>query len=112
MTPTDRIMFMKFEDMKRKPDLVLKEVAKFVGCPISKLEEEEGMVERILKLCSFENLRNLQVNRNGKLESGEEHKAFFRHGEIGDCKNHLTDEMIQQLDSITEEKLGPHGLRF
>ncbi|TKY47053.1 Cytosolic sulfotransferase 5 [Spatholobus suberectus] len=108
----DKIMFMRFEEMKMKPGFVLKQLANFMGCPFSKQEEGAGVVDKILKLCSFDNLSNLQVNRNGKLESGEQHKAFFRRGEIGDWKNYLTVEMIQQLNTITEEKLAQHGLRF
>ncbi|XP_020232851.1 cytosolic sulfotransferase 5 [Cajanus cajan] len=108
----NKIKFMRFEEMKLKPNFVLKELAAFVGCPFSKQEEEDGVVDEILKLCSFDNLSNLQVNKNGKLPSGEQHEAFFRRGEIGDWKNYLTVEMTQQLDTITEEKLGQHGLRF
>ena len=78
------------EEMKMKPRLVLQELATFVGCPFSKEEEEAGVVDHILKLCSFDNLSNLQVNKNGKLSSGEEHKAFFRCGQIGDSKSNLT----------------------
>lgn len=112
LSEPNKIMFMRFEEMKMKPRLVLQELATFVGCPFSKEEEEAGVVNHILKLCSFDNLSNLQVNKNGKLSSGEEHKAFFRCGQIGDCKNHLTAEMIQQLNTITQEKLAEHGLRF
>ncbi|KAK7360669.1 hypothetical protein VNO77_02678 [Canavalia gladiata] len=108
----EKIMFLRFEEMKMKPSFVLKELARFLGCPFSKEEEDAGVVDDILKLCSFDNMSNLEVNRYGKLSSGEEHKAFFRHGEIGDWKNHLTVEMIEQLNSITEEKLAVHGLRF
>ncbi|KAK7317777.1 hypothetical protein RJT34_02288 [Clitoria ternatea] len=107
-----KIMFMRFEEMKMKPKFVLKELARFLGCPFSQEEEDEGVVDDILKLCSFDNLSNLQVNRDGKLSSGEEHQAFFRLGQIGDWKNHLTTEMIQQLHTITEKQLAQQGLRF
>ena len=108
----EKIMFMTYEEMKMRPSLALKELARFVGCPFSKEEEAEGVVDDILKLCSFENLRSLEVNKKGKLSSGEEHKAFFRRGEVGDWKNHLTAEMIKRLNTITEKKLAEHGLRF
>ncbi|XP_047153576.1 cytosolic sulfotransferase 5-like [Vigna umbellata] len=107
-----KILFMRFEEMKLNPEFSLKKLATFVGCPFSREEEDAGVVQEILKLCSFDNLSNLPVNRNGKLSSGEAHRAFFRRGEIGDWKNHLTADMIQQLNAITEEKLAQHGLRF
>ncbi|KAK4842424.1 hypothetical protein QYF36_021364 [Acer negundo] len=75
-------------------------------------EEASGLVDGILKLCSFDTLSNLEVNKTGKLPSGEENKAFFRRGEIGDWKDYLTCEMIQEMDKITEEKLHALGLKF
>ncbi|MED6120201.1 hypothetical protein PIB30_018792 [Stylosanthes scabra] len=109
---SEKIMFMRYEEMKKNPSFVLKELARFMGCPFSKEEEDEGVVDDILKLCSFKNLSNLEVNKKGKLPSGEENRAYFRCGEIGDSKNYLTAEMIEQLDTITEEKLGQYGFRF
>ncbi|XP_015954032.1 cytosolic sulfotransferase 12-like [Arachis duranensis] len=107
-----KIMLMRYEEMKKNPSFVLKELARFVGCPFSKEEEDEGVIDDILKLCSFKNLSNLEVNKKGKLTSGEEHRAFFRCGKVGDFKNYLTIEMIEKLDMITEKKLGHYGFRF
>ena len=107
-----KVMFLRYEDMKINPAIVLKDIAEFVGWPFSKEEEAQGLVEGILKLCSFENLSNLDVNKSGKRPSGIENKAYFRRGEVGDWKNHLTVEMIEQLNTITEEKMGVHGFRF
>ncbi|XLS43832.1 hypothetical protein HN51_000697 [Arachis hypogaea] len=107
-----KIMLMRYEEMKKNPSFVLKELARFVGCPFSKEEEDEGVIDDILKLCSFKILSNLEVNKKGKLSSGEEHRAFFRLGEVGDSNNYLTAEMIEQLDIITEKKLGHYGFRF
>ncbi|KAJ1403690.1 Sulfotransferase domain [Sesbania bispinosa] len=107
-----KVMFFRFEEMKLQPGFYLKELAEFVGCPFSKEEESEGVLDDILNLCSFENLSNLEVNKTGKLSSGEENKAFFRQGEVGDWKNILTAEMIQRLNTITEMKLAKHKLYF
>ena len=38
--------------------------------------------------------------------------TFFRKGEIGDWKNHLTAEMVDGLDRIIEEKFTGSGLTF
>ncbi|KAF7827941.1 cytosolic sulfotransferase 12-like [Senna tora] len=108
----EEIKFLRFEEMKEKPNEVLKDVAEFMGCGFSEEEEKSGVIGEILKLCSFENLSNLEVNKSGKLWSGEENKAFFRRGEVGDWENLLTPKMIQCLDAITEEKLGKHGLKL
>lgn len=98
--------------MKECPTDNLRCIAEFLGCPFSKEEEESGMVEQILKLCSFDTLSNLEINRTGKLSSGEENKAFFRRGEVGDWKNHLPTEMVEKLDHVTEQKFNGSGLEF
>ncbi|XP_057421828.1 cytosolic sulfotransferase 12-like [Lotus japonicus] len=108
----EKVMFLRFEDMKMKPACVLKELARFLGCPFSEKEEGAGVVDEIIKQCSFDELSNLEVNKKEKLSSGEEHKAFFRRGEVGDWKNHLTDEMVEQMNTITEKKLAEDGLTF
>ncbi|KAJ0085859.1 hypothetical protein Patl1_08003 [Pistacia atlantica] len=107
-----RVFFLKFEEMKEKPAMHLKRLAEFLECPFSKEEELNGTVGRILEMCSFDSLRNLEVNKTGKMFSGEEFKAFFRRGEVGDWKNHLTDEMAERLDGIIECKLHGSGLRL
>ncbi|KAK2968020.1 hypothetical protein RJ640_001544 [Escallonia rubra] len=56
----DKILFLKYEYMKREPSVHLKGLAKFMGQPFSMEEEKKGLVEEILKLCSFENLSNLE----------------------------------------------------
>ncbi|KAJ4967374.1 hypothetical protein NE237_019223 [Protea cynaroides] len=105
------VLFIKYEDLHADPVLHLKRIAQFVGCPFSSEEEKEGMVDEILKLCSFETLSNLKVNKTGKITGAPfPNEAFFRKGQVGDGTNHLTSEMIERLDQITEEKCHGYGL--
>ncbi|KAF5730057.1 cytosolic sulfotransferase 5-like [Tripterygium wilfordii] len=101
----EKVLFLKSEEMKEEPTMNLRRLADFTGCSFSEEEEGAGMLLDILKLCSFDNLSNLEVNVTGKLSSGEENKAFFRKGEVGDFAKYLTTEMIEQIDGITERKL-------
>ena len=69
----------------------------------------------VLSLCSFENLSSLDVNKSGIVQVGAnllplKNNAYFRKGEVGDWKNHLTLEMATRLDQITEQKLNGSGL--
>ncbi|KAL2546596.1 Cytosolic sulfotransferase 6 [Forsythia ovata] len=100
-----------YEELKEEPNLHLRRLAELLGCPFSADEEETGMVEEILKLCSFNNLSNLEINKSTeKLAYGMENKTFFRRGEVGDWKNHLTTEMAKKIDQITEQKFSGSGL--
>ncbi|XP_047974223.1 cytosolic sulfotransferase 12-like [Salvia hispanica] len=105
-------LFLKYEEIKARPGVHLRQLAEFLDCPFSAEEEESGMVERILKLCSFDHLRGLGVNKNGKLSSGEENNAFFRRGEVGDWNNYLTAEMAERIDRIGREKFHGSGLEL
>ncbi|KAK2968026.1 hypothetical protein RJ640_001550 [Escallonia rubra] len=110
----DKILFLKYEDMKREPSVHLRRLAEFVGQPFSFEEEEKGVVQKILRLCSFENLRNLKVNKTGVHRVTDEivvnNCDFFRKCQTGDWENYLSDEMKQHLDFITEQKLKNSGL--
>ncbi|KAF9624446.1 hypothetical protein IFM89_011454 [Coptis chinensis] len=106
------ILFLKYEDIRDAPKVHLRKLAEFLGYPFSLEEEKEGVVEELLKLCSFDNLSNLEVNKVGKLSSGEECSSFFRKGEVGDWTHYLTSEMIEQLDMITTKMFKGSGLEF
>ncbi|KEH33293.1 putative P-loop containing nucleoside triphosphate hydrolase [Medicago truncatula] len=109
---SNKVMFLRFEEMKMKPDFHLKKLAEFLECPFTKDEESKGVVDDILNLCSFEKLSNLEVNKTGKVSFGVENKAFFRRGQVGDGEKLLTTEMIEQLNTVIEEKLVKHGFNF
>lgn len=107
-----RVLFLKYEELKKDPIFNAKRVAEFLEQPFSLEEESEGIVERITELCSFEKLSNLEVNKGGT-HTGFfiptiTNSIFFRKGKVGDSKNHLSEEMIEVLDEITKQKLGFH----
>ena len=111
----ERILFLKYENLKNEPVFYVKEMAKFMGYPFSLEEETKGMIENIVDLCSFENLSKLEVNKSGWLHGRPyliEKNAFFRKGEIGDWKNYLKPMMVSRLDEITEHKFRSSGLTF
>ncbi|KAB1200745.1 Cytosolic sulfotransferase 5 [Morella rubra] len=107
-------IFLKFEDLKKHPIAHLRRLAEFLGCPFSLEEEAKGTVDDISRLCSFDNLSNLDVNKNEKspLLTGIRNAILFRRGEVGDWKNHLTTQMVEIFDRITEEKFHSIGLKF
>ncbi|XP_071715415.1 flavonol 4'-sulfotransferase-like [Rutidosis leptorrhynchoides] len=100
-----KILFLKYEDLKRDPTSNLIKLAEFLGSPFSDGEVKDGVVENIIKLCSFENLSNLDVNKNGLHNNLIEKQIFFRKAKDGDWKNYFTDEMKEKIDNLVDEKL-------
>ncbi|KAL5720474.1 hydroxyjasmonate sulfotransferase [Ranunculus cassubicifolius] len=108
----NKVLFLKYEDMKEDIGSQIMKISEFLGCPFSSREQSEGAVQQIEKLCCFESLSNLDVNKNG----GErpitfvDNKEFFRKGEVGDWMNYLTSSMAERLDQIINETLHGSGL--
>ncbi|KAI7754663.1 hypothetical protein M8C21_026194 [Ambrosia artemisiifolia] len=92
----NKVLFLKYEDLKKDTKNEVKKLAKFIGDPFTEEEESDGSIEKIIELCGFKNLR--EVN---KVSSND---IYFRKGVVGDSCNYLTTDMIQILDRITKEK--------
>ncbi|KAK2644620.1 hypothetical protein Ddye_019815 [Dipteronia dyeriana] len=63
-----KILFLKYEDVIENTLFYVKKSAEFLGCPFSDVEEKQGVIEEISKLCSFENMKDLEVNKTGRLQ--------------------------------------------
>ncbi|KAH0756653.1 hypothetical protein KY290_026923 [Solanum tuberosum] len=103
-----KILFLKYEDLKIDPKKEVAKIALFLGKPSGNEED----LEIVLKKCSLERLKNLEVNKSGSIASYIHNSAFFRKGVVGDWKNHMTPEMEEQLDKITKLKLQGSGLEL
>ncbi|KAE8712338.1 hypothetical protein F3Y22_tig00110258pilonHSYRG00186 [Hibiscus syriacus] len=90
----------------------LKRLAMFLGVPFTEDEEMQGVVEEITNICSFESLKDLEVNKKGLHVSGISHKDFFRKGKVGDWSNYLTPSMVERMEKLAQEKLEDSGLTF
>ncbi|KAF8715414.1 hypothetical protein HU200_027061 [Digitaria exilis] len=110
----ERVLFLRYEEMLRDP----------VGnVPFSPAEEEAGVAMDVVRLCSFDNLKDLKVNKEasdlgsssplgGVRESAFVNSSYFRRGQAGDWVNHMTPEMAQRLDAAMEERLRGSGFSF
>ncbi|XP_071687425.1 cytosolic sulfotransferase 13-like [Rutidosis leptorrhynchoides] len=105
-----RIMFLTYENMINDSENNVKRLAEFLGYPFTEEEKANGVLQEIVKLCSFENLS--EVNKNGKTCGGVPKNAFFRQGKVGDWSNYLTDEMSNVIDQITLEKFNGFDITF
>ncbi|XVE83082.1 hypothetical protein DITRI_Ditri16bG0058500 [Diplodiscus trichospermus] len=109
-----KVLFLKYEDVKKEPWVCVRKMAEFLGVPFSPEEENKEVVQKIVKLCSFKNLSNLDVNKDvtRMWNRPVSNSDFFRKGQVGDWVNDLTSEMAEILDQITKEKFKGTGLSF
>ncbi|PON83607.1 Sulfotransferase domain containing protein [Trema orientale] len=108
----EKVLFLKYEDLKEDTFFQARRIAEFVGFPFSKEEECNGVIEQILELCSLSKLKELDVNKHGQMRPNFENKLFFRKGKLGDWVNHLSPSMVERVDKVMKEKLGDSGLSF
>ncbi|KAE8723873.1 RNA-directed DNA polymerase (Reverse transcriptase), Ribonuclease H [Hibiscus syriacus] len=108
----EKILFLKYEDLKEDIVSQLKHLAMFLGVPFTEDEEKRGVVEEIAKICSFEKLQELEVNKKDLFITGIPNENFFRKGEVGDWSNYLTPAMVERLEKLMQDELGNSGLTF
>uniref|UniRef100_A0ACD5VD03 Uncharacterized protein n=1 Tax=Avena sativa TaxID=4498 RepID=A0ACD5VD03_AVESA len=113
-SPDSRVLFLRYEELLRDPASNVKRLAQFVGQPFSPAEEEAGVLADVVRLCSLDNLRSLDVNKTGIVGPllKTPRKALFRKGVAGDWVNHMTPEMARRMDDVVADKLGHTGLDF
>jgi hypothetical protein len=116
MSQSDRVLFLKYDEMMARPVEHVKMLAEFLRVPFTDEEVSRGVVEDVVHLCSFDKLKSIPVNSSGVSDRfcrvPIENSCFFRAGKVGDWTNHLTEEMAKKLDGIVEEKLRGSGLTF
>ncbi|CAA2982526.1 cytosolic sulfotransferase 5-like [Olea europaea var. sylvestris] len=101
-----KILFLKYEELKRDPKGEVKKLAEFLGKPFATEEE----IDKVLWRCSLERLKNLKVNKNGSIVYSVPNSLYFRKGVVGDWKNYLTPEMEEKINQMSSIKLEEHGL--
>ncbi|KAL4301697.1 hypothetical protein GQ457_10G021600 [Hibiscus cannabinus] len=108
----DKILFLRYEDLKEDISCRVKHLAMFLGVPFTEDEERQGVVEEIAKVCSFENLKQLEVNQKGLSKAGFPRKDYFRKGKVGDWSNYLTPAMVERLEKLIHDNFDDSGLAF
>ncbi|KAJ1689751.1 hypothetical protein LUZ63_013906 [Rhynchospora breviuscula] len=113
----EKILFLKYENILQEPVKYAKQLAHFIGCPYSEMEENQRVVEQIVELCSIKKMKDFDVNKDGNRATSStdvrvSKEYFFRKGEAGDWKSHMTKEMAERLDTLIKEKFKGSGLQI
>ncbi|CAI9108356.1 OLC1v1007929C1 [Oldenlandia corymbosa var. corymbosa] len=109
----EKVLFLKYEDLQTDINSSVRKIAEFLGYCFSKKEENEGLFEEIAKLCSFQNLKNLDCNKYGETQNHvfkSKNSSYFRKGKVGDWVDFLSPSMAERLQSLTQDKLAGSGL--
>ncbi|RLM65310.1 hypothetical protein C2845_PM16G14420 [Panicum miliaceum] len=113
LTRPQQVLFFRYEEMQKDPAAHVRRLAEFVGHPFGVGEEEDGVVDAIVRLCSFEHMSGLEMTKSGKTDlviGTVENSSFFRRGVAGDWANHLSPETARRIDAITAAKFMGSGL--
>ncbi|XP_052188787.1 LOW QUALITY PROTEIN: cytosolic sulfotransferase 14-like [Diospyros lotus] len=109
-----QVLFLKYEELKEDDVFYVKKLAEFLGVPFSMEEERDGMPEQISRLCSFENLKDLEVNKSGKIDDQSlfHNKQYFRKAKVGDWSNYLSSSVAEALKKLMHDTPEGSGLTF
>uniref|UniRef100_A0A0A9E404 Sulfotransferase n=1 Tax=Arundo donax TaxID=35708 RepID=A0A0A9E404_ARUDO len=117
LTRPQEVLFLKYEEIVFDPLKVVRKLASFFGVPFTEEEESNGVVEEVVRLCSFNSLSSVGINQTGGVERAGgkifiEFSSLFRKGKVGDWVNHMSKEMAEKMDILVEEKFKGSGLKF
>ena len=97
------VHLMRYEDMVADPVPTFRAAARFVGLP-----SDEKAVAAALEKVRFSRLQE-QEGREGFAEKSPRASSFFRKGQVGDWRNHLSAEQVARVvrrDAAVMTRLG------
>ncbi|XP_065177512.1 amine sulfotransferase-like [Sycon ciliatum] len=99
----ERVLYVRYEDMKQKPREVIQQVADFLELPI-----DEAIIDLTIEKSSFAKMqKDNHANMSWRKEEFRANaEPFMRKGTVGDWKNHFSDEeQNKHFNEIFTEKL-------
>lgn len=112
----ENILFLKYEDMRKDLDAVIRKVAAFMGKTLT-----EEQIDRLKEHLSFESMKKnrsvnyetlVELNAKFGLVEPEKEGAFMRSGAVGGYKAVMSAELIDEFDAWSKENTKGTGLTF
>ncbi len=103
------VLFLKFEDMKKDPPLLVRAIAKFIG-----IDLKPEVISTIAEQSSFAKMKSNNAANytwHSSLRNPSE-RPFMRKGIVGDWRNHFTAEQNAEFDAVYSERMKDSGLEF
>lgn len=103
----DRILFLKYEDMKHDHAGNVAKLASFLD-----IQADSQLIEKVVALSSFQSMTSNETTNFDWVPQKADKPKHFRKGDIGDWRNHFSEAQSQQMDTLFMEKMKGTGLQF
>ncbi|XP_045132955.1 luciferin sulfotransferase-like isoform X2 [Portunus trituberculatus] len=104
MRNEENILFLRYEDMQKNLQGVIRQLADYLEVNVS-----DNEVEALAHHCSFDQIKNNPAANNETFfdapNTASQKIKFMRKGKTGDWKNHLTKEQLTAFKEWTEKYL-------
>jgi hypothetical protein len=106
----DRLLVLRYEDMKRDLPRAVRQVAEFLDKELGDAE-----IQEIAARCTFEAMKKdptTNLDQFGEVMYVPGRGSHTRKGAVGDWRSHFTPEQLAAFDELCARKLGGSGLEF
>lgn len=101
---SERILFMKYEDLKTNFDQEIEKLVAFLDYPLT-----DDVLEMIRRKTSFEHMKNDSFSN---LQEISQLEGFYRKGQIGSWKDQFTVAQNEYFERVYAERMAGSGLEF
>ncbi|KAI1721929.1 sulfotransferase domain-containing protein [Ditylenchus destructor] len=103
----DKVMFVKFEDMKQGLENEMSTIAAFLDLSLN-----EEQTAKIVRHCTFDSMKDNKMANRDVWMLDQKISKFMRKGQVGDWKNYFTFAQSAAFDEVYEQKMSDSGLSF
>lgn len=103
----ERILFMKYEDMKHDHAGSIAKLASFLN-----LQADAQLIDTVVTLSGFKSMVSNETTNFNWIPQKADKPKHFRKGDIGDWRNYFNAEQSQQMDDLFIAKMKNSGLQF